>query len=390
MNLDFSREDESFRQEIREWLTTNVPKEKTPPLSPAKRAFDLAWQRKMYDGGWAGINWPKEYGGCGLSTIRQMIWHEEYARAEAPQIGVCFVGINHGGPTLIARASEQQKAFHLPKILKGEVVWCQGFSEPGAGSDLASLRTRAVIDGDELVVTGQKTWTSYAQYADWQELLVRTDPDGRKHAGITWVICNMRTPGISLRPILGMSGEEHWCEVFYNEARIPLSNVVGEINGGWSVAMSTLSFERGTAFMAEQIAIARRVEKLIEIAKETTLPSGRTAYQDDEIARRLALYRAQVTALRAMTYAAVSRNERKGGPGPEGSMIKVYLADLSQALQRLAAEILGPRLLEYGHEEEDELTFEYLRSYASSMGGGTSEIQREIIADRVLGLPRAR
>ncbi len=342
MDLDLTADELAFRDEVRTWLRENVPREPRPTDGPEMRPYDLAWQAKQYEGGWAGISWPRAYGGRGLSLVQQMIWHEEYALAGAPYIGTCFVGINHAGPTLIARADEDQKSFHLPKILRGEVVWCQGFSEPDAGSDLASLQTRAEIDGDELVVTGQKIWTSYADDAEYQELLVRTNRDVPKHKGITWVICDMRLPGIDIRPIKTMAHTHHFCEVFYDEVRIPLANVVGDINDGWSVAMSTLSFERGTAFMAEQVEMSRTVEELIEVAAETTGPDGRRpAIDDDEIARRLAEARAEIAALRAMTYAGISRNARQAAPGPEGSIIRLYHGEANQRLYRLAMDILG-------------------------------------------------
>src|SRR5262249_34622850 len=236
MNLTLTDNERAFREEVRDWLHQHKPREKRPRTGEEMRAYDVAWQRAQWDGGWAGINWPREYGGRGLSLLEQVIWHEEYARADAPYIGCCFVGVNHGGPTLIMRGTEGQKRFHLPRILTGDAVWCQGFSEPGAGSDLASLKTRAVIDGDHLVVNGQKIWTSFAHVADYQELLVRTDSSGAKQHGITWVVCDMHTPGIDVRPIETMAGDFHFCEVFYTDVRIPLANIVGEVNQGWSVA----------------------------------------------------------------------------------------------------------------------------------------------------------
>ena len=222
MDGHLSKEDVDFREEARTWLRANVPPETRPVPATDARDYDLAWQRTLYDAGWAGIAWPEEYGGKGLSLLRQMLWYEENARVRAPHVGVCFVGLNHGGPTLIAEGSDRQKQEHLPLILRGEVVWCQGFSEPDAGSDLASLRTRAVLDGDHLVVTGQKVWTSYANVADYQELLVRTDPAAPKHAGITWVVCDMRSPGVEIRPITTMAGDDNFCEVFYTDVRIPV------------------------------------------------------------------------------------------------------------------------------------------------------------------------
>ncbi|TAM64530.1 acyl-CoA dehydrogenase family protein [Mycobacterium sp.] len=390
MDIAFCAQDKEFRDEVRTWLRKHVPREQQPVDPGPLREFDLAWQRTQYEGGWAGIAWPREYGGRGMTLTQQLIWHEEYALADGPDVGVNFVGLNHGGPTLIARGSEQQKAFHLPRILRGESVWCQGFSEPDAGSDLASLRTRAELDGDELVVNGQKIWTSYADCADYQELLVRTDPSGTKHQGITWVINDMHNPGVDVRPIKTPARDAHFAEVFYDDVRIPVSNVVGRVGDGWSVAMSTLSFERGTAFMAHQVALHKETERLIDLARETTGPDGkRTALADVEISCRIADLRAEVAALRAMTFAVVSRSARTATPGPEGSVVKLYFAEVHQRLFRLAMDILGPAALRFTHRYIDGgWTGGYLYSLADSIGGGTSEIQRNIIGERLLGLPR--
>jgi alkylation response protein AidB-like acyl-CoA dehydrogenase len=301
-----------------------------------------------------------------------------------------FVGLNHAGPTLIQCATPEQKAAHLLPILRGDVLWCQGFSEPEAGSDLASLRTRAVIDGEDLVVSGQKIWTSSAFVADWQELLVRTDPSAAKHRGITWAICDMRSPGIDVRPIKSMDGESEFCEVFYDEVRIPLGNVIGELNDGWRVAMSTLSFERGTAFTASQVRLASTVEHLIDLAAQRPGPLGRgTALTDESLAVRLATARAEVAALRAMTYAVISRGVRYENPGPEGSIVKLYFSEVEKRVARLSMDVLGPDSLYFVSKWlPGGWSGDYLRSYASSIGGGTSEIQRNIIGERVLGLPR--
>jgi alkylation response protein AidB-like acyl-CoA dehydrogenase len=392
MNLDFTPEELEFRDEVRTWLHEHVPRDERPDDGPEMREFDLAWQRQQYEGGWAGISWPSEHGGQGLSLVRQMIWHEEYARAGGPYIGVCFVGVNHAGPTLIARANEEQKFFHLPQILRGDVVWCQGFSEPEAGSDLAGLQARGVIDGDELVVTGQKTWTSFAHHADYQELLVRTDPTAPRHRGISWAICDMRSPGIDIRPMMTMAGTRHFCEVFYDQVRIPLANVVGGLNQGWDVAMSTLSFERGTAFMASQVELSRTIECLIDVARTTAGPDGRRpAIQDDEIARQLAAVRSEIAALRAMIYAAISRNARQDAPGPEGSIIRLYHSLTEQRVYRLAMDILGPEGLRLSPRLNSEgWTRSYLKSFSATIAGGSSDIQRNIISERVLGLPRRR
>ncbi len=391
MDLTFTDAELDFRDEVRTWLGEHRPTE-TRPIHDrnAMREFDLAWQRQQHEGGWAGISWPAEYGGRGASLIQALIWFEEYGRLGLPGIDACFVGLSHAGPTLIANASEAHKSFHLPKILSGDVVWCQGFSEPEAGSDLASLQTRAEIDGDQLVVTGQKIWTSFADVADWQELLVRTDRDAPKHKGITWVICDMKSPGIEIREIETMDEEAEFCEVFYDEVRIPLTNVVGRLNDGWRTAMSTLSFERGTAFTVNQVRLAKVVEDLIELAKSKTGPDGRRpAIQDDEIARRLSQARAEVAAMRAMTYAGISRSARFGSPGPEGSITKLYYSDLAQRIYKLGYDIVGADGLHFLHRwVPGAWSGSYLYQHSASIGGGTSEIQRNIIGDRVLGLPR--
>lgn len=382
MDLEATPAEREFRERARDWLRANVPAEPAPEDNRGARSFELAWQQAQHEAGWAGISWPVEHGGLGLSLIEQMIWYEEYALAGAPSPRTTFVGLRHAGPTLILRGTEEQKARYLPPILRGEVTWCQGFSEPGAGSDLASLRTRAVVDGDDLVVSGQKIWTSYGDVADHQELLVRTGPLEPKHGGITWVVCDMSSAGIDVRPIATMAGTADFCEVFYDEVRIPLANVVGEVDGGWSVAMSTLSFERGTAFMAEQVQLAQTVEELVSLAREVTGPDGRRpAIADDEVARRLGRARAEVAALRAMTYAQISRAAATGQPGPEASLVRLLYGELEQRVARLAMDVLGPGL-------RPPWDHRYLMSFQATIAAGTKDIQRNIVGERVLGLPR--
>lgn len=391
MDLQFSSNEKEFRDQVRTWLHENAPRQQRPDEPEAIREYDLSWQRTQWDGGWAGIAWPVEYGGRGLSLVEQLIWYEEYARAGLPAIDACFVGLSHAGPTLMTRGTIEQRAAHLPKILRGEVVWCQGFSEPSAGSDLGSLRAKAVIDGDELVINGQKIWTSYANIADHQELLVRTGSGDRKHFGITWVICDMRSPGIETRPIRTIDHGAEFCEVFYDDVRVPVANVVGEIDHGWTVAMSTLSFERGTAFTGSQMRLSQTVESLIELARDHVGPDGRRpAIADDEIARRLATLRAEVASLRAMTYASISRNARTETPGPEGSILKLYYSEIAKSVAKLAMDILGQDGLEFisRWNRPTGWSGHYLYSYSVSISGGTSEIQRNIIGERVLGLPR--
>jgi alkylation response protein AidB-like acyl-CoA dehydrogenase len=390
MDAEFTAAQAEFRDEVRTWLAENAPRE-IRPSGPAVRDYDLSWQRAQWEGGWAGIAWPTEYGGRGLSLLEELIWFEEYGRAGLPSIDACFVGLSHAGPTLMTRASPAQRARYLPAILRGEVIWCQGFSEPGAGSDLAALTTRAELDGDHLVVTGQKIWTSFAHVADWQELLVRTDSTtATKHGGITWVVCDMHTPGIEIRPIETMDGDAEFCEVFYDEVRIPVANVVGDIGDGWSVAMSTLSFERGTAFMSSQVRLAALVEKLIDAARERPGPDRRRpAIEDDEFARRLARARAEVAALRSMTYLRVSRSARDGTPGPEGSLTKLYYSEVVKQVARLAMDMLGPDATRFvSRWHPGGWSGYFLYAFSTSIAGGTSEVQRNIIGERVLGLPR--
>jgi len=385
-------EETAFRQEVRTWLSANVPKEHRPPITlkgDEQAAFMRAWQRKLFEAGWAGISWPKEYGGRGLSPQEQVIWYEEYARVKAPDASCLFVGLNHGGPTLIVEGSEEQKAFHLPKILKGEVLWCQGFSEPGAGSDLANIRTRGVVDGDHLVVSGQKIWTSFAQVADYQELLVRTEEGSQRGRGLTWIICDMKLPGITVRPIESLDHEHHNCEVFYDEVRIPLANVVGELGQGWKVAMSTLSFERGTAFMESQLRVAVTLDRLIERTRAITGADGRPLIEDGYYAARLGRLRGEVGALRAMTYMGAARGMRQAIPGPEGTFLALRLAEVKQDVMRLAMEILGDEgISSHDYLWPEDWVHQYLYSYAATIGGGTSEVRRNIIAERLLGLPR--
>ncbi len=366
----------TFRSEARQWLLANVPSQPPPEDGCASRDYVLAWQRTQAQGRWAGIAWPKEFGGRGLSVLEQIIWFEEYARAGAPSpLNASFVGLNHAGPTLIACGTPQQKAFHLSKILAGDVIWCQGFSEPGAGSDLASLRARGRVEGDELVIDGQKTWSSFADIADWQELLIRTDPTAKTSAALSWVACPMDSPGITVRPIRTMAGPRKYCEVFYDSVRVPLSNVVGGLNNGWATAMSTLSFERGTAALALLIGLALKVEKLL-----ASCPTDRP-----ELRMRLARLRAEGASIRAMTYRFALDSER-AVPDASGSIIRLSFAEFAQRVTAAAVDLYGidaPEVVGmhgWGHD--------YLDAFSETIAGGAAEIQRNIIAERVLGLPK--
>jgi alkylation response protein AidB-like acyl-CoA dehydrogenase len=363
-----------FREEARTWIAENAPTEPRPSDDIEARHFDCAWQNRQYEGGWAGVAWPEEYGGRGLSPLQQMIWYEEMVRAGAPSTGSFTVALGHAGPTIIARGTAEQQAEYLPKILKGETPWCQGFSEPGSGSDLASLRTRGVIDGDELVVNGSKIWTSFAHQADYQELLVRTDPDAPKHKGISWVILPMDTPGLTVRRIRTIDGNAHFCECFYDDVRVPLANVVGELNDGWRVAMSTLSFERGMGYLASRLTVINEVDRLVEEAH------SRGLLEDARIAEQLAFVRAEATAVHALGYDGVTGTSR---PELVATVNQVFNGELGKRIDRLATDILGSDGLERG-----AWTTGYLASFPATIAGGTKDIQKNILGERVLGLPR--
>ena len=392
MNLQYSEADQEFRQKARVWLSANVPQVTRPAMGHAAEQFDRDWQRKLYEHGWAGVSWPKEFGGLGLSGLQQVIWYEELARARAPHyINTTYVALMHAGPTLIARGTDEQRAFHLPRILSGESLWCQGFSEPNAGSDLASLKTRGVIDGDHIVVTGSKMWTTDAVHADYQELLIRTDPDSQRHKGLTWLICDMKTPGIDIKPVRTMLNDEHVNMVFYDEVRVPISNVVGEHNQGWSTAMATLSFERGIGFIGDQLELYERVGRAIDMAGKIRFEDGSLAIDDAGIRHKLAALKADALAIRSMTLADIAETDRTGMPGPKGSMMKLLVTGAHKALSELVGDMMGWDFLEFdGDRSAHPWTYDYLWSWVFTISGGTSEIQRENIADRVLGLPRAR
>ncbi|MCG2842028.1 acyl-CoA dehydrogenase family protein [Sandaracinobacter sp. RS1-74] len=365
-----------FRMEAREWLAANVPASPAPHDGPGARAFALEWQRLQHEGGWAGLSWPKEAGGRGLSITEQIVWSEEYARAHAPSpLNPLFVALNHAGPTLIACGSPEQKARHLPEILRGEAIWCQGFSEPDTGSDLASLRMRGRVEGDELVLDGQKIWSSYADIADWQELLIRTDPDARTGSALSWVICPMDAPGISVHPIRTMAGANKYCQIFYDGVRIPLSNVVGGLNNGWATAMSTLAFERGTASLGLLIALGMRIDAML-----ADCPPGSAWMR-----ARLATLRAEAAAVRATAY-RVALDSEDGVPDASGSIVRLSFAELAQRATAAAIDLYGVDAPQVTGSHG--LGHEYLDAFSETIAGGTSEIQRNIIGERLLGLPK--
>jgi alkylation response protein AidB-like acyl-CoA dehydrogenase len=400
VDLRYSDSDERFRAELRSWLEVEVPRHGPPP-SPgdwaARRAYDTDWQRKLYDAGYAGIAWPADAGGRGLPVTQQLVYLEEYARADAPYISVNFVGMMHAGPTLIAEGTDEQRRHHLPRILRGEDVWCQGFSEPSAGSDLASLRTRAERDGDHYVVSGQKIWSTRAHVADHCELLVRTDPSAPKHKGITWLILDMRSDGVEVRPLRTIDGESHFCEIFLDEVRVPVANRVGAENDGWRVTNVTLRFERGTAFAQHIITMRAQLRKLVALAR--VRPSGDgTTWDSDALRTRIGRLEASVDALWRMTQMCIAEAEETGAPAPIGSAVKLRYSELSQEIAEVAMRVIGRPVI--GRASFDvtsgevfstaDAVREYLWSLQYTIAAGTSQIQRNLIAERLLGLPRGR
>jgi alkylation response protein AidB-like acyl-CoA dehydrogenase len=393
MDLHDSPDEAAFRSEARQWLLANLPEGWGTPEYPkpvdadAEVAFLKAWQRKLFEGGWAGLDWPTDYAGRDVGIFKNMIWQEEYTRVRGPNQISLSVGTSLVGPTLIAKGSDWQKAAFVEPILKGDAIWCQGFSEPNAGSDLASLRTRGVVEGDEIVVQGQKTWTSFAQQADWCILVVRTNTEAPKHKGLTFLLVDMKSPGISIRPLVEMTGHAWFNEVFFDDVRVPIANVVGEIDRGWDIVMTTLSVERGSSTQHA------RLNADLSLLTEAVRRRGANGGTDDPLVRQqLARFASEAMVMRMSAYRNAWAIDETGVPGPEGSTLKVFWSELDQRVKAAAIEMLGPqaliaegdaRALDAGH-----WAYEALWSRAASIYAGTSEVQRNIIATRVLGLPR--
>ena len=390
MDLRYTEAEQAFRAELRAWLSETIPTLPPKPSRddwPARREYDTHWQRLLYDADYAGINWPKEYGGRGATPTEHLIYLEESERAKAPYVGVNFVGLLHAGPTLIAEASDEQRQNHLPKILRGEEVWCQGFSEPGAGSDLASLRCRAVRDGDDYVINGQKIWTSHAEVADFCELLVRTDPDAPKHKGISWLIVPMNSPGIEIRPLRTLVGSTEFSEVFFDDVRVPVENRVGAENDGWRVTMVTLSFERGTAFVSDVINSMVMLHDVTDHARK----SG--AWDDAGLRREIGHLSAELDALWALIKQGVSEATRDGVPGPGASVFKLRYSEVRLRVGDLAVRLLGRgsfAMTDLDGPGSGFLVEDWLNSLSYTIAAGTSQIQRNIVAERILGLPKER
>jgi alkylation response protein AidB-like acyl-CoA dehydrogenase len=381
MDFSYAPEQEAFRAELRAWLQANVPREQAPTSLEGEAAFLTAWQRRLHEGGWTAVHWPREYGGRGASLAEQAIFQEEMARARAPQM-MNRVGINLVGPTLIAHGTEAQRRRYLPPILSCDEIWCQLFSEPNAGSDLASLRTRAEPDGDVFRVSGQKVWTSYAQFASFGILLARTDPVAPQHRGISCFIVDMRSPGITIRPLRQLTGSAEFSETFFDGVAVPRENLIGAENDGWKVATTTLAHERGTAFpFKEQVLHKIYVDELADLLR-------RLGGQHDPVLRqRYAARFIDVEIMRLHNCRMMTRLSRGELPGAESSLVKLFWADLTHALNELAMEVIGPGS-QLPDSSDKPWHHRFLWSLCGSIAGGTSEIQRNIIATRLLGLPR--
>lgn len=391
MDLNLTPNEQAFRDEFRAWLKLNVPAEWTGGGIGSEDREDYIkyltdWQQKLYAGGWAGISWPKAFGGRGATLMEQAIFQEEMARANAPQL-IGTIGLSLVGPTIIALGTEEQKGRYLPPILSGEEIWCQGFSEPNAGSDLAALGTKALRDGDDFIINGQKIWTSFAQLADWCLLLVRTEQDAPKHKGITCLLLDMHSEGVSVRPLRQMSGDSGFNEVFFSNVRVPVTQVLGEINKGWTTAITALMNERANLGTGVQVVFKRNLEALIARSRAVER-NGRPASLDPLVRQKLAQAFLELEILRLNTNRALTSLSKTGIPGPEGSTLKLYWSEMNQRTQQTAQEILGP----YGQLKEFDnglWEYAYLRSRGNTIEAGTSEIQRNIIAERVLGLPKS-
>jgi alkylation response protein AidB-like acyl-CoA dehydrogenase len=379
MDLTFSEQEIAFRDELRAWFAANDPGPVPEGDEDRQYAYRRDFQRRLADGGWAAVHWPREYGGRGATLTESAIFFEELGRSGAP-LPANVLGLLLAGPTIMTWGTEQQKERHLSPILTADEIWCQGFSEPDAGSDLASLKTRAVQDGDEWVLTGQKVWTSAAQYSKWCMLVARSDPDAPKHKGLTYFLMDMEQEGVQIRPLRQITGEPEFNELFLDGARVPSENVLGGTGNGWKVALTTLMNERAGLGFFLQVRMRQLLDRVIEEA-------AREGLLDDPVtADRLGELHLRTEIVRLTAYRGLTAIHKYGQPGPEGSLTKWMWSDTNQRLTQLAAELLGPRALRAG----DPWAYELLRARGNSIEGGTTEVLKNIVAERVLGLPKSR
>jgi alkylation response protein AidB-like acyl-CoA dehydrogenase len=397
MDLTLTPEQQAFKDEVRSWLAQHIPHEWASRMAassevPRPEAYALLrqWQRALYEAGYIGLTWPREYGGRGLTFLEEMILHQEMALAKAPPI-LNILGIGMAGPTIIAYGTEAQKRRYPAKILSCDEVWCQGYSEPNAGSDLAALGTRAVRDGDHFVINGQKVWTSLAHVADWMMLLARTDPDAPRHKGITYFLLDMHSPGITVKPLRQLTGDAEFNEVFFDNVRVHESQVLGGVNNGWAVGLTTLMYERLALGFGLQVRLRIALDGLIEMARRVE-KNGTSITKDPVMRQKLAQLWIDTECLKYTGARAITRLLRGEMPGPEASTGKLGWVDTHQRLQDLAMEIQGPySQITKGSEwaiEGGQWQYSFLRSRANSIEGGTTEIQKNIVGERVLGLPK--
>lgn len=393
MDLSFTAEQEAFRRRVRTWIKANLPR-RDPAAGtvesgdPRRIQMLKAWQRKLYEAGFVAMGWPREHGGQGADVVQQTIVNEELIVARAPGL-IGGMGIQMVGPTLIQHGTDEQRARYLPKILTAEEIWCQGYSEPGSGSDLASLRTRAELAGDEFVINGQKVWTSNAHFSDWMFCLVRTDPDAPKHRGISYVLIDMRTPGIAVRPLIQMTGEPGFNEVFFEDVRVPRKNLVGELNQGWLVANATLQHERN--MLGSTTTTQMMMNGLLRLAR-TCRRNGKPAAEDPVVRQQLADLVIRVETMKYHAYRQLTDAIRKRPPGIGASVNKLVSTELNHDIAALALDVMGqhgslsrgaPQALDRG-----DWPIHFMFSLGLIIGGGTSQIQKNIISERGLGMPR--
>jgi alkylation response protein AidB-like acyl-CoA dehydrogenase len=391
MDFEFTEREEGFRKEVRVWLERNLPDDLRGKAFAASRA-DVrevrrlrAWQKTMAEAGYVGMDWPVEFGGRGAPITEMVILYQEMARAESPQI-VNRGGVSMLGPTLMKLGTPAQQKRFLPRILTADDLWCQGFSEPNAGSDLANLQTRAVLDGDDFLVNGQKVWTSMGHVADWCFLLVRTDPTGAKHKGISFLLVDMKTPGITVRPLRQITGEAEFNETFFDNVRVPKENLVGKVNEGWSVAITTLAYERDLLTFIRHISLRNALHRLVKLTRSR----GRNT--DPVVRQKIAELWIGEQALQLNGYRSLTKILRGGAPGPEGSTSKLFWSQLDQELALAATQIIGPysQIAEGSPWAPDDGQWQFYELLARGSGirAGTTEILRNILGERVLGLPK--
>jgi len=395
LDLSLTPEQEAFRATVRSWLKTNIPREwKSTGSSELPRAeqygFLRRWQRTLFEAGFIGLTWPKEYGGGGLTFMEELILQQEMALAKAPPI-LNVLGVGMGGPTIIAWGSEEQKKRYPAKILSCEEIWCQGYSEPNSGSDLTSLQTRAVKDGDHYVINGQKVWTSLAHIADWMMLLARTDPSAPKHKGITYFLLDMHAPGVTVKPLKQITGDAEFNEVYFDNVRVHESQILGGLNNGWAVGLTTLMYERLALGFGLQVRLRIALDGLVDLARRST-KNGVPATRDPLMRQKLAQMWIDTEVFKYTGARAITKLLKGELPGPEASSGKMMWVEGHQRVQEMAMELQGPyaQLMSGSRWAVENGLWQYgfLRSRANSIEGGTTEIQKNIIGERVLGLPK--